>query len=82
MMNFLDIAISLLLIVLSIVVITSKDIIKSIIVLSALSMMAAVAYVILKAPDVALTEIVIGSGLITFLFLFSYKKVKKAGEEE
>jgi len=81
-MNFLDIAISLLLIVLSIVVITSKDIIKSIIVLSALSMMAAVAYVILKAPDVALTEIVIGSGLITFLFLFSYKKVKKAGEEE
>ncbi len=82
MMNFLDIAISLLLIVLSIVVITSKDIIKSIIVLSALSMMAAVAYVILKAPDVALTEIVIGSGLITFLFLFSYKRVKKAGEEE
>ena len=81
-MNFLDIAISLLLIVLSIVVITSKDIIKSIIVLSALSMMTAVAYVILKAPDVALTEIVIGSGLITFLFLFSYKRVKKAGEEE
>lgn len=81
-MNFLDIAVSLLLIVLGTTVIMSKDIIKSIIVLSALSMVAAVAYVVMQAPDVALTEIVIGSGLITFLFLFSYKKMKKAGEEK
>ena len=45
-------------------------------------MTAAVAFVLLKAPDVAITEIVIGSGLITFLFLFTLKTSKKVKTQE
>jgi len=81
-MTYLDIGISILLMFVGILIITSKDIIRSIIYFSALSMLAALAYVLMQAPDVALTEIVIGSGLITFLFLFTYKKMKKVGENK
>ncbi|MBI9012406.1 MAG: DUF4040 domain-containing protein [Clostridiales bacterium] len=82
LMNYIEIVTSLLLIVLGILIVMSKSIVKTIIYLSALSMIAALAYVLLKAPDVALTEIVIGSGLITFLFLFTYKNRKKVGDQE
>jgi len=82
LMNYLEIVASLLLIVFGVLIVMSKNIVKTIIYLSALSMIAALAYVLLKAPDVALTEVVIGSGLITFLFLFTYKKRKKVGDQE
>lgn len=82
LMNYLEIVTSLLLIVFGVLIVMSKSIVKTIIYLSALSMIAALAYVLLKAPDVALTEVVIGSGLITFLFLFTYKKLKKVGDQE
>jgi len=81
-MNYLEIVASLLLIVFGVLIVMSKSIVKTIIYLSALSMIAALAYVLLKAPDVALTEVVIGSGLITFLFLFTYKRQKKVGDQE
>lgn len=76
----LEIFISILLVFTGVMMVFSKDIIKTIIFLSILSMITAVAFVLLKAPDVAITEIVIGSGLITFLFLFTIKASKKAGD--
>lgn len=79
-MTILEIFVSSLLVLVAILIVFSKNIIKTIIYLSVLSMIAAVAFVLLKAPDVAVTEIVIGSGLITFLFLFTIKSVKKVGE--
>lgn len=73
-LTILDISISILILLAGLLIVFSKDLVKSIIYLSILSMLAAVAFVILKAPDVAVTEIVIGSGLITFLFLFTINK--------
>jgi uncharacterized MnhB-related membrane protein len=76
----LEIFISCLLVVMGVLVVFSKNVIQTVIYLSVLSMIAAVAFVLLKAPDVAVTEVVIGSGLITFLFLFTLKTVKKVGD--
>jgi len=76
-LTYLEIFISGLLILVGLLVVFSKKIIQSIIFLSVLSMVAGLAFVILKAPDVAMTEIVIGSGLVTFLFLFALKAGKK-----
>jgi len=78
----LELFISIVLIFIGVLIVFSKNIIKSIIFLSILSMITAVSFVMLKAPDVAITEIVIGSGLITFLFLFTLKTSKKAGDSE
>lgn len=43
------------------------------------SLFAAVTYVILAAPDVAMTEASIGSGLSTAIFLYA---LRKTGEDE
>lgn len=77
--NVIEIFISILLVFSALLIVFSKDIVKSVIYLSVLSMTAAVAFVLLKAPDVAITEIVIGAGLITFLFLFTIKSSRKVG---
>ena len=40
------------------------------------SLFASVAYVVLAAPDVAMTEASIGSGLTTMIFLFAIRKTQ------
>ena len=41
------------------------------------SLFAAVTYVVLSAPDVAMTEAAIGSGLTTIIFLYTIKHTRK-----
>jgi len=38
------------------------------------SLFAAITYVVLAAPDVAMTEAAIGSGLTTIIFLYSIRR--------
>jgi len=49
--------------------------------LSSLSMLAVIGFVLMKAPDVAVTEAVIGSGLVTSLFVFTLLAVRKVGKK-
>ena len=69
--DIISIFVSILLVVFALLALLSKKVIRSVLYLSGLSMLAAVAFVLLKAPDVAMTEAVIGSGLITALFIFT-----------
>ena len=43
------------------------------------SLFASVLFVILAAPDVAMTEAAIGSGLTTFLFFFVMSRIRREG---
>lgn len=45
------------------------------------SLLASVIFVLLAAPDVAMTEAAIGSGLTTFLFFFVLGRVRR-GEHD
>lgn len=45
------------------------------------SLLASVMYLLLGAPDVAMTEAAIGSGLTTFLFFFVLGRVRR-GEHD
>ena len=45
------------------------------------SLVASVQFLILAAPDVAMTEAAIGSGLTTFLFFFVLSRVRGASSE-
>jgi uncharacterized MnhB-related membrane protein len=38
------------------------------------SLFAAVSFVLLAAPDVAMAEAAIGSGLVTFIFLYALRR--------
>ena len=77
--DIIMIVISVFLIVLALLAINSKSLIKSVMFLSALSMLSVIGFVLMKAPDVAVTEAVIGSGLVTSLFVFTLLGVKKVG---
>ena len=45
------------------------------------SLFASVVYVILAAPDVAMTEASIGSGLTTMIFLYAIRKTRSEDEK-
>ena len=77
MINVLSIFVGLLLILLAFLAVNSKSLIKSVIYLSAVSMLSVVGFVIMQAPDVAVTEAVIGSGLVTALFVFTLLSARK-----
>jgi len=77
--DIVSIAIGALMVVLSILALNAKKIFASVIYLSLISMLAVVCFVIMRAPDVAITEAVIGSGLVTALFIFTlYVKGKES----
>jgi uncharacterized MnhB-related membrane protein len=46
------------------------------------SLLASVQFLLLAAPDVAMTEAAIGSGLTTFLFFFVLGRVRRGGSND
>ncbi len=78
-MIILEIVVGFLMVVFSVLAINAKKKITSVIYLSMISLLAVVAFVLMKAPDVAITEAVIGSGLVTAFFVFALLAGKKAG---
>ena len=54
-----------------------KNLLSAIISAGVISLLASVIYLLLAAPDVAMTEAAIGSGLTTIIFIFTLKKIKK-----
>lgn len=79
--DIISIVVGALLLVIAFLSINSKKLINSILFLSALSMLAVVSFVLMKAPDVAITEAVIGSGLVTALFVFTLLSVRRRKAE-
>ncbi|NCB01996.1 MAG: DUF4040 domain-containing protein [Spirochaetia bacterium] len=58
---------------LSLFALLSKDLVGSIIALSAISLLSAGIFLIFKAPDVAITEAAIGAGLTTIIFVWAVR---------
>lgn len=80
-LNIVEVAIGILLLVLGFLAVSSKKMINAIIYMSITSMLAVLSFALMKAPDVAITEAVIGSGLVTAVFLFTLLSIKKVGEK-
>ncbi len=59
-----------------------KDLIASVIAAGVLSLFASILYLILQAPDVAMTEAAIGAGLLTMIFLLAIKKTRQIEESD
>ncbi|WGI16716.1 DUF4040 domain-containing protein [Methanonatronarchaeum sp. AMET-Sl] len=71
------------LIVLSLIIITAylsltlEDILASVIALAAMSLLLALEFYMLQAPDVAMAEAAIGAGLTTAIFILAIKKTER-----
>lgn len=71
-----------LILALSIFVIASKDLLHSVIALSGISMLSALLFVLLKAPDVAITEAAVGAGISTIIFVWAIRHTRRREKEE
>jgi uncharacterized MnhB-related membrane protein len=63
---------------------TTDNLLSAIIAAGVISLLASIVYVLLAAPDVAMTEAAIGSGLTTIVFLLALKRIgfTRAEKEE
>ncbi len=80
-LDIIGIVVGAAMLVFGVLAINSKKLINSVIFLSVISMLAVVSFMLMRAPDVAITEAVIGSGLVTALFVFTLYTTKKAGKK-
>ncbi len=81
-MTITIIILGLIIIVAAILAVSTKNLVLAVIASGVISLLASVIYIILAAPDVAMTEAAIGSGLTTIVFLYAIKKVKKGEEND
>lgn len=61
--------------------VTLNGTVSAIIAAGLASLFAAVLYVLLAAPDVAMTEASIGSGLATVIFLYAVNRTRRYGDD-
>ena len=66
----------------AILAIYARNLIAAIISAGVISLLASIIYLLLAAPDVAMTEAAIGSGLTTIIFLLAIKKIKENKEDQ
>lgn len=58
----------------------SRSLVAAIISAGTISLLASVIYLLLAAPDVAMTEAAIGSGLTTIVFLYALRRIRRSRE--
>ena len=75
-MNIIFIVIAAMTIITALTAVVVKDRIVAILAAGAVGLFAAILFIIMAAPDVAMTEAAIGSGLTTFIFFFALKKIR------
>ncbi|MDD2386609.1 MAG: DUF4040 domain-containing protein [Bacteroidales bacterium] len=73
----ISVVLGVVMITMSVISIHHKKITIAILSAGGVSLIASILYLLMAAPDVALTEAAIGSGLTTFIFFYVLNKIKK-----
>lgn len=55
----------------------TKDLLVAVVALGVNSLIASILFFLMQAPDVAITEAVIGAGLSTAIFVFAVKRTQR-----
>ena len=76
---FLAILISLGMIGAAVALVFCREPVTMIILVSLVSLLASVFYLLLSAPDVAITEAAIGAGLSSGIFFYGLRQIKRHG---
>jgi len=67
----------LLLVIIALIAISLRDILSAVIALGAYSLIMALTWLEMNAPDVAFTEAAVGAGVTSFLFIAAISKTKR-----
>jgi len=70
------IVIGLAMIVMAIIAVVNRKLTVAVIAAGVVSLFASILYLLLAAPDVAMTEAAIGSGLTTIIFFYVLNKIR------
>jgi uncharacterized MnhB-related membrane protein len=70
----------LMMIILAVMAVRSKDLIKAAVLLAGLSLVASFVFVLLRAPDVAMAEASIGSALTAIILVYAIRKTERYEE--
>ena len=81
-MRFFEIILLLSLIVCSVSVAFTKDLLTSIVIFMSYSLIMCVIWVLLQSPDLAITEAAVGAGVTSILFFVTLKKIRAIRREE
>ncbi len=60
----------------------SKNLLNSIIIYMAFSLIMSIIWTILESPDLAITEAAVGAGVTSLLFFVTLKRIRSIREEE
>jgi len=77
MVTLFIIVLGIIMIVAAFVAIYQKNLLSAVVASGVISLLASIIYILLAAPDVAMTEAAIGSGLTTIVFLYALNKIRK-----
>lgn len=80
--NIITIFLGITMIVMAGIAIYHKKISIAIIAAGVVSLFASIMYLLLAAPDVAMTEASIGSGLSTIIFFYVLNKIRKSNDKK
>mgnify|MGYP006277809035 FL=1 len=80
-MTWIALIIGLFMLIMAIAAIYSKKLAVGIIAAGIVSLLASILYLVLAAPDVAMTEAAIGSGLSTIIFFYAINKIRKQNHD-
>ena len=72
----------LFLIVCAVAVSISKNLLNSVIIFMSYSLVMAVIWVLLRSPDLAITEAAVGAGVTSVLFFLALRKIGQMGHKD
>lgn len=81
-MTWIVLGISILLVVMALATVFIRDLRSAVILLSTLSLFASLLFLLVAAPDVAITEAAIGSALTTVIFVIALFRTRSAGSAD
>ena len=82
MMQIIEWLLLIFLIVCAIAVSLSKNLLNSVIIFMSYSLVMAVIWVLLQAPDLAITEAAVGAGVTSVLFFLALRRVGQLGHKK
>ncbi|WP_287155385.1 hydrogenase subunit MbhD domain-containing protein [Candidatus Solincola tengchongensis] len=77
----LNLVLILLLLTTAVLAVTARDLLAAVIIFSVYSLIMALMWQRLQAPDLALTEAAVGAGVTTVLFVIAIFKTRRREEE-
>ena len=80
-MNYIEVALLLLILVCGIASCVSKNMMVTVIIFMAYSVMMSIVWAIMKAPDLSITEAAVGAGISSILLFLTLRKIRSLNHE-